>query len=74
MSVLLCHGPNKAVLVPDSCRMNDKNGNSISADVIELTIENKNSQNCACFCYFQLKYTMALDFLTLQDKHNIHYL
>jgi len=34
------HGPNKAFLVPDSCRVTGRNGNSISADVIDDTIGN----------------------------------
>jgi len=37
--VLLGHRPNKAFLVPDSCRPT-KNDNSISADVTDDTIEN----------------------------------
>ena len=32
-------GPNKAFLVPDSCRAMVKNGNSISMNVTEHTIE-----------------------------------
>ena len=39
-SVLLGHGLNKAFLVPDSCRATERNGNSISADVTDDTIEN----------------------------------
>jgi len=38
--VLFNHGPNEAFLVPDSCRATIKNGNSMSADVTEDTIEN----------------------------------
>ena len=38
--VLLGHGPNKAFLVPDSCRGTERNGNSISTDVTDGTIEN----------------------------------
>jgi hypothetical protein len=34
------HGPNKAFLVPDSCRETEQNGNSVSADVTYDTIEN----------------------------------
>jgi hypothetical protein len=30
--VLLGHGPNKAFLVPESCRATERKGNSISAD------------------------------------------
>jgi hypothetical protein len=33
--VLFSHGPNKAFLVPDSCRATELNGNSISADVTD---------------------------------------
>ena len=29
----MCHGPNKAFLVPDSCRATERKGNSICADV-----------------------------------------
>ena len=41
--MLLGHGPNKAFLVPDSCRVTERNGNSISTDIIDD----------ACFRYFQ---------------------
>jgi hypothetical protein len=34
--VLFSHGPNKAFLVPDSCRATERNSNSISADVTEI--------------------------------------
>jgi hypothetical protein len=49
--MLLGHGPNKAFLVPDSCRETERNGNSISADITDDTIEN--DKNNACFIYFQ---------------------
>ena len=41
-SVLLDHGTNsnKAFLVPDSHRKTERNGNSINADVTDITIEN----------------------------------
>ena len=39
-SVLFSHRPNKAFLVPDSCRETERNGNSVSADVRYDTIEN----------------------------------
>ena len=32
--MLFSHGPNKAFLVPDSCRATERNGNSISADIL----------------------------------------
>ena len=38
--MLLGHGPNKAFLVLDSCRTTERNGNSISADITDDTIEN----------------------------------
>jgi len=40
--VLFSHGPNKAFLVhvSYSCRATERNGNSISADVTDDTIEN----------------------------------
>ena len=65
----MCHGPNKAFLVPDSCRATERKGNSISGDVTDDTIEN--DQNDACFSYFQTIWQLFLDFLILQDKHNI---
>ena len=37
--MLLSHGPNKAFLVPDSCRVKIRHGNIISTDVIEDTFE-----------------------------------
>jgi hypothetical protein len=48
--VLFSHGPNKTLLVPDSCRVMARNGNSINADITEDTIENYYD---ACFSYFQ---------------------
>jgi len=41
---------NKAFVVPDSCRATVRNGNSISSDAIEDTIEN--DYNDVCFCSF----------------------
>jgi len=38
--VLFSHGPNKAFLVPDSCRATERNGNSISAEVTDDSFEN----------------------------------
>jgi len=38
--VLFSHGPNKEFLVPDSYRATERNGNNISADVTDDTIEN----------------------------------
>ena len=38
--MLYGQGPNKAFLVLDSCRATERNGNSISADVTDDTIEN----------------------------------
>jgi hypothetical protein len=49
--MLLGHGPNKAFLVPDSCRETERNGNSISADITVDIIEN--DKNNACFIYFR---------------------
>jgi hypothetical protein len=40
MSVLYSHEPNKAFLVPDSCRATERNSNSISADLTDDSIEN----------------------------------
>jgi hypothetical protein len=39
-SMLFSNGPNKAFLVPDSCRATERNGNSIRADLTENTTEN----------------------------------
>ena len=49
--MLFSHGPNKAFLVFDSCRVPVRNGNSISADFTEDIIENY--YNEVCFGYFQ---------------------
>jgi len=38
--VLFSNGPNKAFLVPDSCRATERNGNSIYAGITDDTIEN----------------------------------
>ena len=38
--MLLGHGPNKAFLVPDSCRETERNSNSIIADVTDDANEN----------------------------------
>ena len=38
--MLLGHGPNIALLVPDSCIVTERNGTSISADITDETIEN----------------------------------
>ena len=38
-------------MVPDSCRMIERNDNSVCDDVTDDTIEN--DQNDACFNYFQ---------------------
>jgi len=38
--VLFSHGPNKEFLVPDSYRATERNGNNISTDVTDDTIEN----------------------------------
>jgi hypothetical protein len=59
-----------AFLVPDSCRVMIRDGNSIRAEFIEDSVENDIEQ-----CLFQLfsgNLAVVLDFLTLQDKHNIH--
>jgi hypothetical protein len=53
--ILYGHEPNKAFLVPDSCRETERNGNSINSDVTDDTIEN--NSNDACFNYFQTIWT-----------------
>jgi hypothetical protein len=40
ISVLFSYGPNKAFLVSDSCRVTERNGNRISADVTNDANEN----------------------------------
>jgi len=67
--MLLGHGPNKSFLVPDSCRETERNGNSISADITDDTIENDKKQRL--FHLFQNNFVGGLDFFILQDKHNI---
>jgi hypothetical protein len=67
--VLFSNGPNKAFLVPDSCRATVRNGFSIHVDVTDDTIEN--NLNEACFSYLFVNLAVVLDFLILQDKHNI---
>lgn len=47
--MLFSHGSNKAVMVPESCRV--ANGNSISVDVTDDA--NENDQNNAWVIYFQ---------------------
>jgi hypothetical protein len=53
--VLIVHEPNKAFLLPDSCRATERKGNSINTDVTDDTIEN--NSNDACFNYFQTIWT-----------------
>jgi hypothetical protein len=49
---LFSHGPNNEFLVLDSCRVTERNGNSIiSADATDDTIEN--DKDDACFSCFQ---------------------
>ena len=43
--MLFSRGPNKAFLIPDSCRATERNGNSISADVTD-------DDTCLPFCLF----------------------
>jgi hypothetical protein len=38
--VLFSHGPTKTFLIPDPCRSMVWNGNNVSADVTEDTLEN----------------------------------
>ena len=59
--MLFSHGPNKEFLVPDSCRVTERNGNSIRADFTENIIEN--DYNDACFSYFQTKWQLFWTFL-----------
>ena len=64
---MLCsHEPNKAFLIPDTCRTTERNGNSINPDVTDDAIEND------CFSYFQTIWQLLWTFglLILHDKHN----
>ena len=65
--MLLGYGPNKAFLLPDSCGVAERNGNSISSDVTDDTTAS--DYNDACFNYFQFSRCFGL--LKFQDKHNI---
>ena len=47
-SVLFSHGLNKACLIPDSYRATERNGNSISVDFTEYSIENDEHDDCFC--------------------------
>jgi len=38
--VIFSYRPNQAFMIPDSCRVTERNGYSISADVTDDTIEN----------------------------------
>ena len=58
--MLFSHRPNKALLVPDSCRATERNSNSISADVKDDAIETE--WNDACFSYVQTIWEMFLTF------------
>ena len=55
--MLLGHGPNKAFLVPGSCGATERNGNSISADSTDDTIENN-----ACVSDFQTIWKLFFTF------------
>ena len=70
--MLLCHGLNKAFLVPDSCRATEGNGKSISGDITDDTVEKRLEQHL--FQLFLDNLAVVLDFLILQDKHNIMYI
>jgi hypothetical protein len=59
-------GTNTTFQVPDSCRAMVENGNSISADVIEDTIENDSNDHG--FCLLR-KFGNCLEFFILQDKY-----
>jgi hypothetical protein len=49
--VLFSDGPDKAFLVPDSCRVTEGSGNSINADLTDNTIYNYKIDDD--FSYFQ---------------------
>jgi len=53
-------------VIPDSCRVMVRNGNSISADFTEHTIKKQH-----LFLLFLDNLAVTLVFLTLQDKYNI---
>ena len=69
--MLLGHGPNKAFLAPDSCRATERNGNSISSDVTDDTIENNYFLERRLFQLFSENLAVVLDFLILLNKYNI---
>ena len=48
--MLFSHEPNKAFLIPDTCRTTERNDNSINPDVTDDAIEN--DYNDAYFSYF----------------------
>ena len=49
-SVLYNDGPNKTFLVPDSCRVTERNDKKISADFTEDAIENYYNDACISYC------------------------
>ena len=54
----------------DSCGVTERNGNSISSDVTDETIKNDLERHL--FQLFSDNLAGVLDFLILQDKHNIY--
>ena len=64
--MLFSHEPNKAFLVPDSCRAAERNGNSVSTVVIDDTITKRLERRLIQLFLDNL--AVVLDFVILQDK------
>ena len=58
------------LLLPDLNRANSKKQLQYNIDLKEDNFENNGKD--ASFCSFQKKLAVVMDFLTLQDKHNVH--
>ena len=67
------HGPNKAFLVPDSCRATERNRSNISTDVTDYITSLKRLER-RLFQLFSDNLAGVLDFFILHDKHNIRIL
>ena len=65
--MLFSHEPNKALLIPDTCRTTERNGNSISPDVTDDAIENDWTKLVSAI--FR-QFSNCFGLLILHDKHN----
>ena len=68
-SVSLGYGPNKAFLVPDSCRVTERNDNSISSDVADDTNE-ADLRTMLVVAIFR-QFGRCFGLFVFQDIHNI---